>query len=199
MKLREPIGLVGLCRSPIGKLGGVLAGFEAYELLAASLRATLACVPSAPQPGEVIVGNLRNSIGNVARVAALHAGLPVETPAITVDRQCASSMEALGLAAAKLGIGLHDCILVGGVESASRSPWLFEKTARPFASAEPKPYRVRMATDEAGDPPMGETAEMLADEFGITRREMDEFAIHSHQKATAARDALANESSAVAA
>lgn len=187
MTLREPVGLVGLTRTAVGKHGGTLAGMDASTLLAAALRHARDAAPELPVQ-DVIAGNVRNSIGNVARVAALEAGLPVDLPAQTVDRQCASSLEALAIAASKIGAGLADAVLVGGVESASRCPWLFEKTARPYAYAEPRPYPVRLAPESVGDPPMGETAEILADEYGIEREEMDELSLQSHRRAAAAFD-----------
>jgi acetyl-CoA C-acetyltransferase len=158
---------------------------EAAELLARALGAAREAGGGLPVD-DVIVGNVRNSIGNVGRIAALAAGLGVDTPAQTVDRQCASSLEALSIAAAKIGAGLARGVLVGGVESASRCPWLFEKTARPFAYGEPRPYPVRLAPEDVGDPPMGETAEILADELEIGRGEMDRFAYDSHRRATTA-------------
>ncbi|MBD3221066.1 acetyl-CoA C-acyltransferase [bacterium] len=193
MKLREPVALVHLRRTPMGKLGGQLAALEPYELLARALAPV--ALATGVRPDDVLVGNVRNSIGNIARVGALAAGLPETVPATTIDRQCASSLEAVAVAAARLNAGLGEAFLVGGVESASRCPWLFEKTTRPFAYQEPRPYRVRLATDEAGDPPMGEIAELLADEFAITREAMDAFAAESHRRAAAAHGsgALAEE------
>jgi acetyl-CoA C-acetyltransferase len=135
---------------------------------------------------DVIVGSVRNSLGNVGRVAALEAGVPVDVPAMTVDRQCASSLEALATASAKINAGLVDRVLVGGVESASRCPWFMEKTPAAYAYFEPRPYTIRLATEEIGDPPMGETAEILADEFAITREEMDRLSLTSHERAAAA-------------
>ncbi|MDY7108435.1 MAG: thiolase family protein [Planctomycetota bacterium] len=187
MMLPEPVGLLHPYRLPVGRHGGVLARFEPYKLQAHVFNSI------AEQAGhdafdEVIVGNVRNSIGNIARVAALEAGLPADVPAMTVDRQCASGLEALVLAAAKLNARLADRVLVGGVESASRCPWFIEKTPRAYAYAEPKPYPIRLATPEIGDPPMGETAEILADEFNIDRESMDRFAAESNRRAAAAHE-----------
>jgi acetyl-CoA C-acetyltransferase len=189
MRLREPVALVHLRRTPMGRVGGQLSHVEPHDLLARALAPVVAA--TGVMPDDVLVGNVRNSIGNIARVGALAAGLPDSVPAATVDRQCASSLEAVALAAARIQAGLADAILAGGVESASRCPWLFEKTARPFAYQEPRPHRVRLATDDAGDPPMGEIAELLADEFAISREEMDAFAVASHRSAAAAQDASA--------
>ncbi|MGF1571668.1 MAG: thiolase family protein [Sumerlaeia bacterium] len=204
MNFPEPIALYATTRTAIGKLAGFHAGVEPHRLLASSVAGTLikanthetlsleeannlsAEILNSIKPDfvdEAIIGNVRNSIGNIARVGVLEAGLPVETPAITVDRQCASSMEAVALAAGKLLTGQANRVLVGGVESASQAPWLYAKTARPYGYFEPQPFRIRMGADRTGDPSMGETAEILADEFSITRDQMDEFAALSHQRA----------------
>jgi acetyl-CoA C-acetyltransferase len=185
MKLREPVGIVAPIRTPTGRLGGGLASVEPSQLLAHALRAVRERIGSR-RPDDVLAGNVRNSIGNIARVAALEAGLGVDVPAATVDRQCASSLEALVSAAARIQAGMAERILVGGVESASRCPWLFEKTARPYAYFEPRPYPIHLAPESVGDPSMGETAEILADEFGIEREAMDRFAVESHRRAAAA-------------
>jgi len=184
MMLKEPVAIIDCCRSPFGRLGGALAGYEAHELLARVFRRVTATSPG--DLDEVIVGSVRDGIGNIARVAALTAHLPVDLPAMTLDRQCASSMEALATAAAKITAGLAGRILLGGVDSASRCPWLLEKTARPYDYFEPRPFKIRLATEEIGDPTMGETAEILADEFDISREEMDAFALESHRRAVTA-------------
>jgi len=187
MMLREPVAIVHPRRLAVGKLAGALAGFEAYELLGSLFRAVIS-ETGRDSFDDVIVGNVRNSIGNVGRVAALDAGIPVDVPAMTVDRQCASGLEALVLAASKINASLADSVLVGGVESASRCPWFMEKTPRAYSYAEPRPYPIRLSTPEIGDPPMGETAEILAGEFEIPREEMDQFAAESHRRAAEATE-----------
>ncbi len=221
-KLREPVAIVAPVRTPVGRLGGMLAAVEPYLLLAGAFRGTVfECYKQCRQfrsvlagelaegdeaeaekrlgtgervalkgilkADDVIVGNVRNGIGNIARVAALEAGIPEDIPAMTIDRQCASSMEALALAAAKIAGGLADKILVGGVESASQAPWLYQKTSRAYGYFEPKPYTIRMSSPAVGDPSMGETAETLADDFRISREEMDAYATESHRKAAEAQ------------
>jgi acetyl-CoA C-acetyltransferase len=184
MKLKTPIGIVAPVRTPTGRLAGALAAWEPHELLGHMLKHVAARTES--HVDEVIAGCVRNGIGNVARVAALEAGIDVSVPAVTIDRQCASSLEALQIAAAKINAGLAERVLVAGVESASRGPWFMEKTSRPYAYFEPQPYRIRLSTNEVGDPSMGETAELLADEFNITREQMDAFAFESHARADVA-------------
>jgi acetyl-CoA C-acetyltransferase len=182
MELKAPIGIATLTRTPVGKHGGALAAWQAHELLAHVLRH----VARDTRVDEVLIGSVRNGVGNVGRVAALEAGIGIDVPAATIDRQCASSLEALMIAAAKIGSGMIESALVGGVESASRCPWFMEKTPRGYAYGEPRPFRIQMSTDEVGDPSMGETAEILADEFSITREQMDEFAFASHARAAKA-------------
>lgn len=185
MKLKEPVAIINAKRSAFGRHGGALAGHAEHELLGHVFATVLEQSPG--EVDEVIVGSVRSGIGNIARVAALAARLPLELPAMTVDRQCASSMEAMATGAAKINAGLLRKVLIGGVDSASRCPWLLAKTPRPYAYFEPEPYRIHLATDDVGDPPMGETAEILADEFDISREEMDRFALQSHERAVAAR------------
>jgi len=187
MKLNRPVGIVAPCRTPSGKLAGSLALREPHELLAHVM--THVVGRTGGRVDEVIAGSVRCGLGNVARVAALHAGIDMSVPAFTVDRQCASSLEALAVAAAKINAGLVERTLVGGVESASRGPWFMEKTSRPYAYGEPRPYRIRLSTDTIGDLSMGETAELLADEYDITREQMDAFAHQSHMRAA---DAVAH-------
>jgi acetyl-CoA C-acetyltransferase len=187
MKLKTPIGIVAPRRTPSGKLAGALAVLEPHELLSPLLAHV-----AVGAVDEVLVGCVRNGIGNIARVAALQAGIDESVPATTIDRQCASSLEALRIAAAHINAGMAQRLIVGGVESSSRCPWLLDKTARPFAYAEPKPFRIRMSIDDAGDN-MGETAEILADEFSITREQMDGFALASHTRAAKAAESGAFE------
>lgn len=189
MSLINRVGIFAPKRTPIGKIAGMLAGIDAWDLQARTFKATLEAVPDDLRNlDEVIVGNVTNSIGNIARIAATGAGIDPAVPAYTVDRQCASSMEALAIAAAKINAGLGACYLVGGTESASRAPWLYEKTERPYSYMAPQPYKLRFAGPDIEDPPMGETAEILADEFSIAREDMDAYAASSHQRTAAAAD-----------
>lgn len=185
----QKVGIVSAKRTPFGKLGGALSSIEAYDLLARAFIATLDASGHADliksKTDHVYGGSVRNSIGNVTRVAALAAGIPEVVPAATLDRQCASSLDALQVASALIQSEQADCILTGGVESASQCPWLFERPTRAYAYGEPQPYTIRFSTPEIGDPPMGETAELVADDHNITREDMDAFTLNSHQKAAA--------------
>lgn len=195
--LTNRIVLVGLKRTFVGKRGGALARVSAHQLMTHCFGATLRCVAETTGKiardawlpiDDVIVGNVRNSIGNIARVAALDAGIPESVPACTVDRQCASGLEALAQAAMRIKSGEATVVLAGGVESASTCPWLFDKTARGYAYGEPTPHEILLAPRSFGNLPMGNTAEILAREFSVSRDAQDEFALNSHLKAADAQN-----------
>ena len=132
---------------------------------------------------EVIVGNVIGGGGNVARRVALKAGLPVETPAVTVDRQCASGLEAIAIGHMKIMSDFGEVMICGGVESSSRAPWQIERPKSLYGMQAPSILtRQPLSTSEYGDPDMGVAAEKLADKYGITRQQQDEFALQSQQK-----------------
>lgn len=184
---RRPV-IVAARRTPIGRAGRSLAGIGAESLLSPVVKALLSDAPLL-DPGaicDVVVGNAAGGGGNVARLAALGAGLPVEVPGMTVDRQCGSGLEAVMIAARMVAAGAGDVYLAGGVESVSTAPWRVERPNGPGAM--PRFFsRARFSPDDIGDPEMGEAAENVARAFGITRRRQDEFALRSHQRAIAAR------------
>jgi acetyl-CoA C-acetyltransferase len=177
--------IVGALRSAIGTAGKALAGVTAADLAAPVLRALVDSLPHLV-PDEVVLGNCMGPGGDVARVAALTAGLPVEVPALTVDRQCGSGLAALDVAAALLhrSPGL---VLAGGVESASTAPW---RSWPPADGGTPVRYeRAPFAPDSHGDPEMGLAADLLAEERGIDRARQDRYAARSHARAAATRAA----------
>ena len=174
--------VVAALRTPVGTSGGALASVTAADLAAPVLRELAATVPEGLLH-DVLLGNCTGPGGNVARVAALTAGLPVRLPALTVDRQCAS-----GLAAVELGAALvrssPGAVLAGGVESASTAPWRF------WPEDPPRRYeRAPFAPAALGDPDMGQAADLLAQRAGVSRARQDEYAARSHARAAAARDA----------
>ncbi|WP_094766197.1 thiolase family protein [Luteococcus japonicus] len=180
---RRPV-IVDALRTPIGTSGGALRDVDVTGLLAPVL-AELA--RHSPGPiGEVSIGNVRGPGGNPARVAALAAGLPVDVPAITVDRQCGSGLAALEHSVAMLS-GLHEGFhIAGGVQSASTQPWTFWPPTAP--DAEPVRYeRAPFTPASFGDPDMGVAADLVAAECGITRERQDAYAVRSHQRAVASQ------------
>jgi len=132
---------------------------------------------------EVIFGHCLGGSGNLARFAALEAGLPIEIPGITVDRQCGSGSSAVNLATAQIMAGFGDFYLAGGAESMSRMPYIalkpqsFSRTPPTWQMAKP------LAPQSIGDPPMGVTAENVAAKYNIPREEQDEMAYLSQVKA----------------
>ena len=174
--------VVAALRTPIGTAGGALATVTAADLAASVLRALAAAVPGEPVR-DVVLGNCTGPGGDVARVAALTAGLPVDVPGLTVDRQCGS-----GLAAVEVAIGLlrsaPGVLLAGGVESASTAPLRF------WPGTPPVRYeRAPFAPASAGDPDMGPAADLLAEKAGVDRARQDAYAARSHALAARTRDA----------
>uniref|UniRef100_UPI0031B81671 thiolase family protein n=1 Tax=Gemmatimonas sp. TaxID=1962908 RepID=UPI0031B81671 len=192
-------------RTPIGNLGGALAPVRADDLAAHALGALVARV-TAQSPNfdvaaiaDVILG-CANQAGednrNVARMAALLAGLPVSVPGETVNRLCASGLSAVAGAARAIRAGDGDVYLAGGVESMTRAPYVMSKGTTPFArdvqlfdtSLGWRFVNPRLKSMHGTDS-MGETAENVAAQYSVSRADQDAFAMRSQQKAAAARDA----------
>jgi 3-oxoadipyl-CoA thiolase len=185
-------------RTPIGRGGGVLASVRPDDLAATAISALLARHPDI-DPGAVdeVVMGCANQAGednrNVARMAALLAGLPETVPAVTVNRLCASGLEAVAAAARTMAVGEAELMVVGGVESMSRAPYVMAKPDRAF-SRQPEMVdstigwrfvNPRLASVYGTDS-MPETAENVATEFGISREAQDAFAFRSQDRAAAA-------------
>lgn len=179
--------VVAATRSPIGTAGRSLSGHTADRLAAPVLAATLARSGLAPDEiTDVVLGNCMGPGGDVARSAALAAGLPVHVPALTVDRQCASGLAAIEVAD-RFVRGGAPAVLAGGVESVSTAPW---RHWPPVDGADPVRYeRAPFAPEGWDDPDMGVANDLLAQEAGVTRARQDEYAARSHARAVAARDA----------
>ncbi len=164
--------VVAARRTAIGTAGRALAALEPEDLAAPVLTALLDDLGlDATAVDDVVLGSSRGPNGALARVAALHAGLGHGVPGMTVDRQCASGLAAIVTASALVAAGQCTVVLAGGVESASRAP----------------DGRARFAPDGLDDPDMGEAAETVAAEAGITRQRQDAYAMRSHERALAAR------------
>ncbi|MCX2731123.1 thiolase family protein [Saccharopolyspora sp. NFXS83] len=186
MNDRDPV-VIAARRSPIGEVGGALRNLTAERLAAPVLTAALHD-SGLEAVDDVLLGNVMGPGGNPARVAALRAGFGVGVPGMTVDRQCASGLSSILVAAAMLRGGAGEHYLAGGVESASTAPW---RAHRPRSAGEPPRFysRAPFAPADLGDPDMGPAADVVAAEAGISRERQDEFAARSHARAVAAQDA----------
>ncbi len=177
--------VVAACRTPIGTAGRSLAEVEAARLAAPVLQRLADQVGGLPL-NDVVLGNCMGPGGDVARVAALAAGLPVEVPAMTVDRQCGSGLAAITTAAAMVR-ATPGLVLAGGTESVSTAPWRYWP---PSGAEPPQRYeRAPFAPAHLGDPDMGLAADLLAAERGVTRERQDDYAARSHARAHATQQA----------
>ncbi|RBY81796.1 thiolase family protein [Blastococcus sp. TF02A-26] len=178
--------IVAARRTPIGTAGHALATCTAADLAAAVVADLAGGLGDVPLR-EVVLGNCMGPGGDVARVAALQAGLPATVPGLTVDRQCGSGLAAIVLAVAQLRAGETGAVLAGGVESASTAPW---RMWPPRGDDAPVRYeRAPFAPSNLGDPDMGPAAELVAREHGIGREEQDAYAARSHARAVAIQQA----------
>lgn len=193
--------LVEGVRTPVGRYRGGLSTVRPDDLGALAISQLLerTGVPGS-EINEVVFGGAIQAgedNRNVARMSTLLAGLPVEVPAVTVNRLCASGLEAVAGAARRIMCGEADACVAGGVESMSRAPWV---TLKPERGLQGGPQMMEDSTigwrainprmEEAyGVEAMGETAENLAEKFSISREEQDRFSLHSHRKAVGAQDA----------
>jgi len=207
------IAIIGGVRTPWCKAGGVFKDVQADDLAAIVTKGLLARTGVEPALiDEVIFGNVIQPAhaANIARVISLKAGLPQGIPCYTVNRNCASGMQAITSAATQILTGQAQMVLAGGTESMSNVPLLFGpamtrfltdlnkarsvvKKLRILASLRPSFLKPVIAlrlglTDPVCGLNMGQTAEVLARDFGITRSDQDEFALRSHQKACQAAD-----------
>jgi len=193
--------IIDAVRTPIGALGGVLAAVRPDDLAAQVLKALLERTGIDPAIVEEVYLGCANQAGednrNVARMATLLAGFPVEVPAVTMNRLCASGLNAINQAARAIRAGEGEVYIAGGVESMSRAPYSIPKAEQPFSFGNltawdtalgwryPNPKMQEMYGTES----MGETAENIYEMMPhITRERQDAFAVESHQRAIAAID-----------
>ena len=186
-------------RTPIGRYGGALAGFRPDDLAAHVIKALLERVPNlADVPIDDVYMGCANQAGednrNVARMAGLLAGLAVEVPGLTLNRLCGSGLDAVGLAARSIRAGEADLIIAGGVESMSRAPFVMGKAETAFArQAELYDTTIGwrfvnpLLEREYGIDSMPETAENVAEQFGISRADQDAFALRSQERTARAQ------------
>ena len=187
--------IVSACRTPVGKFLGSLKGFQAPELGAMVVKEAVARAAIRPEEiEEVIMGNVLSAgLGqNPARQAAIKAGLPVQVPALTVNKVCGSGLKAVSLAAQAIRAGDHHVIVAGGMESMSNAPYLL-RGGREGLRLGHGELVDSMISDGLWDAyenfHMGCCGEAVAEKYGISRQAQDEYAVGSHRKAIAAIDA----------
>jgi acetyl-CoA acyltransferase len=190
--------IVDAVRTPLGRIGGALAGVRPDDLLAGVVRAVVERSPSLDPASidEVYAGDA-NGAGednrNVGRMALLLAGLPTTIPAATVNRLCGSGIEAIFGASRTVAVGDADIAIACGVESMTRAPWVVLKPAKGYPTTHEQMWNSALGW-RMTNPKMpgewtislGEGAEVLADKYSISRDEQDAFAMASHQHAAAA-------------
>jgi 3-oxoadipyl-CoA thiolase len=193
--------IVQAVRTPIGRHGGALKDVRPDDLAALVIAETLRRTPIDPASIEDVYFGAANQAGednrNVARMAGLLAGLPVTVGGATVNRLCGSGLQAVVSAAREIQVGSGDCLVAGGVESMTRAPYVLEKAD----GAYPRGARTlhdttlgwRMTNPRLAEqyPPlsMGETAEVVAQRYCVSRERQDRFALESHRRAVAAQEA----------
>ncbi|RME99015.1 MAG: thiolase family protein [Chloroflexi bacterium] len=197
----QDVVIIDAIRTPIGRYGGGLSGVRPDDLLAHTYRALVERVGLDPALITEVFAGCGNQAGednrDVARQAALLAGFPVEVPGVTVNRNCASALTAVNLAAKSILAGEGDVYIGSGVESMSRAPWSVPKPERVPTFRPPKMWdttvgwRYNNPKLDALYPiiSLGETAENIAQEMNISREEQDAFALESHRRAIEAINA----------
>ncbi len=190
--------IVGAVRTPVGRYGGALSGVRPDDLAAAAIRGLLERTGVPGEDVEDVILGAANQAGednrNVARMALLLADLPVTVGGVTVNRLCGSGLEAVNQANRAIRLGEGDVMIAGGVESMSRAPLVMAKPERAFPRGNGTVYDTtigwRFVNAELAKryPPesMGETAENVAERYGVSREDQDRFALRSQQRAAAA-------------
>jgi len=189
----DNVYILSAVRTPIGKFGGSLASQTAADLGVVAAKAALERAGVQPQQiEETIFGNARQAGGgpNPARQISVRSGVPQEVPAYTINKACASGMKSIALGFKEIAVGNLDCVLAGGAESMSRLPYYLDGAR----------WGYRLGHQELVDGMyrdgffcplakmvMGETAELLAEQYKISREEQDQFALTSQQRAAAAQ------------
>ena len=197
-QLREAV-VVATARTPMGRYGGQLKDVRPDDLAAIALKEV--CERAHLKPAEVsdVILGCANQAGednrNIARMALLLAGFPVEVPGQTVNRLCGSGMQATIAAAREIQTGAAEIVIAGGVESMTRAPWAMPKPDGAFPRGPQTMYDTSLGwrfinpkmADLYGTLQMGETAERVAQKYEISREDQDAFALRSHQRALAAQ------------
>jgi acetyl-CoA acyltransferase len=180
--MREVVIIEGV-RTPIGRRGGALSGIRPDDLAAEVLKEVVKRADVSPEVVEDVIMGCVSQVGeqafDIARVAALLAGYPIEVPGVTIDRQCGSSQQAVHFAAQAIASGDMEVVIAAGVESMSRVPM--------FSSLQGAEWNEKI-TARYGVFNQGISAERMADKWGFSRRQLDEFSLESHHKALKAQE-----------
>jgi acetyl-CoA acyltransferase len=198
MTASPPVYIVDAVRTPIGKIGGALANVRPDDLAAGVIGELVGRTPDL-DPARIDDVHFGNGNGageenrNVARMAALLAGLPTSVPGATTNRLCGSGLEAVVAASREVAVGDADVVIAGGVESMTRAPWVVPKPDKPYERANQTMYSTALGWRLVNPRhpaqwtvALGEGAEILADKYAISREAQDEFAAGSHQRAASA-------------
>ncbi len=201
MSKNTDVVIIDAIRTPIGALGGILASLRPDDMAALVIKSILQRNQFDPALVEEVFLGCANQAGednrNVARMAALLSGLPLEVGGVTVNRLCASGLNAINQAARAIKAGEGDVYIAGGVESMSRAPYSLPKAEAGYSFGNLTAYDTALGwrypnpkmKEMYGTDSMGETAENIAKERPhITREKQDEFSVRSHQRAIAAID-----------
>ncbi len=197
--LREAV-VVATARTPMGRYGGQLKDVRPDDLAAIVLKEV--CERAHVNPAEVddVILGCANQAGednrNIARMALLLAGFPVEVPGQTVNRLCGSGMQATIAAAREIQVGAADIVIAGGVESMTRAPWVIPKPDSAYPRGPQTAYDTAIGwrlvnpkmAELYGTLQMGETAERVAQKYEVSREDQDAFALRSHQRAVSAQE-----------
>jgi acetyl-CoA C-acetyltransferase len=174
--------IVSAVRTPIAKKGGALndlhpSKYGGLVIQEAIRRATI----DKDEIDDVIFGNCLSGGGNIARLSLLEAGLSVDIPGLTIDRQCGSGINSIVLGAQAISSG-DGIVVAGGTESMTTAPYLLGRSPRAYDQAPPRFINRQLSPNEIGNPLMGITAENLAEKYEISREEQDRFALSSQEK-----------------
>src|SRR5450759_5160879 len=189
--MEQPV-IISAVRTPIGRFLGTLAPFSATELGAIVVREAVKRAGIEPaQVDECIMGNVvQAGLGqNPARQAALRGGLSEKVAALTINKVCGSGLKAVGLAAQGIQVGDIEIAVAGGMESMSNAPYLLPKAREGYRMGDGKLVDSVIQDglwDAFEDYHMGNTAEIIAEKYHVTRQEQDEYSLNSHRKALAA-------------
>ncbi len=187
-EMKEPV-VVDAVRTPVGRMGGMLKDWHPTDLLAHTLEALVERTGIDPGMLDDVIAGCVRQVGeqsmNIARSAALGAGFPEAVPGITIDRQCGSSQQAVHFAAQGIASGAYEAVIACGVESMTRVP-----LGEAFEGNKPGPYYGERAIERYDDGLVnqGISAELIAEKWGLSREELDEFSAESHHRADRATE-----------